>query len=1023
MEVLLLGDVEVRDDNGSLLALGSRQRAVLAVLLHRGNAVVARSEIVRLVWGARAEDWPVTVERLVADYVSHLRGAFALAGVGGGVRLVARAPGFVAEVDPQVVDWHRFRVLSGQARAARKAGALDEAVRLLREGLGLWRGRALADLPGPSLDPIRVQMDDLRLAAAEDLAAVELDRGAAGEVVDLLGELAAANPGRERLAALLIRALHAAGRRDDAVAVYQRTRTHLTRELGLDPTDVLEEGYQVVLAGAAPAGPRVVPAQLPADVHAFTGRRAELSELDTLHPRSGAGRQDTSTAVVISAVSGTAGVGKTALALHWAHQARGRFPDGQLYVNLRGYDPDQPMSPADALAGFLIGLGLPGQDIPLDLDDRAARYRTEVAGRRMLVVLDNASSVQQVRPLLPGTATAMVVVTSRDSLPGLVALHGGRRLDLDLLPLPDAVPLLRTLIGPRVDVDPDAGGELARQCARLPLALRVAAELAVSRPTTPLIGLVDELADLQRRLDLLDAGGDPRAAVKAVFSWSYHHLPPDTARTFRLLGLHPGPELDPYAAAALTNSSLDHARARLDLLTRAHLVQPTTTGRYGMHDLLRAYANSLATAEDSTDDHRAALSRLFDYYLATAGTAMTTLHPAEGHYRPRVPPATTPVPAMPGPETARAWLDSELPTLAVVAVHTADHGWPTHTIRLAATLFRYLEGGHPTHALVVHSHARGAAKQTGDPASEAEALHGIGTAYRWQGRYGPAADHLTEALALFRQAGDRVGEARALADLGFLHARLGRYEQAAEHHRQALALLRRAGDRVGEARTLTGLGTVDWRLGQYEQAADHYRRAVALFRRAGDRNGEALAVDHLGLAEQRLGRHQEAADHHRQALPLYRQFGNRQGEAAALDNLGAVHTRLGQPDQAAEYHRQALVLAREIGEREGEAWTLNGLGEAAHVAGHFADALSWHAAALTVAAEIGGRDQQARAHAGLGHAHASLGDATRARQHYQHALTLYTDLRQPEADDIRAHLAALHHTTPTDGDPSGEGDT
>ncbi|MPZ29228.1 MAG: AfsR family transcriptional regulator, partial [Micromonosporaceae bacterium] len=300
--------------------------------------------------------------------------------------------------------------------------------------------------------------------------------------------------------------------------------------------------------------------------------------------------------------------GKTALAVHWAHRVRDRFPDGQLYVNLRGYDPDQPVAPADALARFLTGLGVAGPDVPLELEDRAARYRSEVAGRRMLVVLDNAATVEQVRPLLPGTGKCLVAVTSRDSLAGLVAVDGAHRLDLDLLPPRDAVALLRRLVGERVDAEPEAALTLVDQCARLPLALRVAAELAASRPAVPLAELVAELSDRQRRLELLDAGGDPHAAVRVVFSWSIRRLSPETARTFRLLGLHPGPDFDPYAAAALADTTLEQAGRELEQLVRAHLIHTTAPARYAMHDLLRIYAIQLVTEEDSDTDRQAALT-------------------------------------------------------------------------------------------------------------------------------------------------------------------------------------------------------------------------------------------------------------------------------------------------------------------------------------------------------------------------------------------------------------------------------
>ena len=360
--------------------------------------------------------------------------------------------------------------------------------------------------------------------------------------------------------------------------------------------------------------PQVVPRQLPATVPHFAGRADELQMLAAMLGET-AGASGT---VVISVIAGTAGVGKTALAVHWAHEAAGRFPDGQLYVNLRGYDPGQPMRAADALAGFLRALGMPGQNIALAQDERAAQFRTMVAGRRMLIVLDNASDVDQVRPLLPGTPSCATVVTSRDALTGLVARDGARRLDLDLLPLPDALSLLRALIGDRVDADPAAAAALAANCCRLPLALRVAAELAAARPAASLAQLARELTDQQRLLDLLDAGGDQYTAMRAVFSWSCRHLDPAAARAFRLAGGFPGASLDAYAVAALTGSSLQLATQVLAQLHRACLIQQTVPGRYDMHDLLRGYARELATAQDSEQERRVALTRLFDYYLHTA---------------------------------------------------------------------------------------------------------------------------------------------------------------------------------------------------------------------------------------------------------------------------------------------------------------------------------------------------------------------------------------------------------------------
>ncbi|MGQ0776506.1 MAG: ATP-binding protein [Pseudonocardiales bacterium] len=766
-----------------------------------------------------------------------------------------------------------------------------------------------------------------------------------------------------------------------------------------------------------PAGSdRVVPSQLPADVNAFTGRAQELAELDRLlngPADEGAAARD-STAVVISAVSGTAGVGKTALALRWAHRVRADFPDGQLYVNLRGYDPDQPMSATAALAGFLRTLGVAGQDIPVDVDERAASYRSLLAGRQMLVVLDNASDVEQIRPLLPGTRSCVVLVTSRNALAGLKIRHGAGCIDLDLLPLNDAVTLLRALIGKRVDTEPDAAATLAGHCARLPLALRVAAELAATRKATSLATLVAELADQRRRLDLLNAGGDSRTAVRAVFSWSYQHLPAKAARAFRLLSLHPGPDLDSYAAAALTAASHDEADRLLDLLVRVHLSEPTGPGRFSMHDLLRAYAVDLATAEDTEEERRAALTRLFDHYLTTAAAAMDTLAPAEKHRRPAVPPAATPVPPVADPATARIWLDSERSTLVAVVAHTAVRNWPVHTTHLATILFRYLDtGGHYPDAIVVHTHAVHAARRIGDLVSEAHALTNLGTVCWQQGRYEQAADHLQQALPLSHKIGDRVGEARALGNLGLVYWRQSSYEPAVEHLQRALALFDEIDDRAGEARTLASLGLVYLRQGHYKQATDHHQRAVALCREIGDRAGEADALDNLGVVYQRQGHYDYAADHHKQALTLFREVGYREGEADALANLGSFYQWNGCYDHATDHYQQALALSRELGHRAGEVRILNGLGENSHAGGQLGEAHIQHSAALTLATEIGDRYEQARAHNCLAHTCHDTGDLDQAGCHWRQALDLYTDLDISEADNVRTHLAALDQT---DGD-------
>jgi tetratricopeptide (TPR) repeat protein/DNA-binding XRE family transcriptional regulator len=745
----------------------------------------------------------------------------------------------------------------------------------------------------------------------------------------------------------------------------------------------------VLAAAAAPAPPAAaVPHELPADVGAFTGRASELAELDALLSGTGSGGP-----VVISAVSGTAGAGKTALAVHWAHRVAAKhFPDGQLYVNLRGYDPDQPMRAEDVLAGFLGALDVPGASLPAGEAARAARYRSLVAGRRLLVLLDNAADEEQIRPLLPGSPSVLVLVTSRHTLPGLVARDGARRLDLGLLPGQEAVALLRALIGDRVDADPAAAGALAGLCARLPLALRVAAELAAARPGRPLAELAAELAGEDGRLDLLDAGGDPRGAVATVLSWSYRHLPPEAARTFRLLGVHPAQDWDSRATAALTGTTPGRAAQRLGVLARAHLIEPARAGRYGLHDLLRVYAAGLVA---SGDDERTALTRLFDYYLAACAAAMDKLAPAERHHRPDPPAVMEEIPEFHGPAAARAWLDAELDTLVAVAAHTAGHGWPSHTIRLAQTLHRYFDGVHDAVGLTICRHALDAAQDCGDRAAQARTLTTLGVIYGRQGSYPQATDCHQRAIGLARQTGDRLTEVWALGNLGLIHEQQGRYPQAAACHRQTLPLYRELGDVTGEAIALSNLGLVYLRQCRYRQAAGHMRQAIALYRQGGHRSGEAIALTNLGEVCCRQGDYRQAAGYQAQALTLAREAGSRRVEAWALTRLGQVGYRQGQYEQAIMDHRQALDLFREVGDRTGEAEALNGAGESLLAGGQPGQARFYHLTALNLTRQTGDKREQARALTRFGEICHRQDQHGQAASQYQEALALYREIGDP----------------------------
>jgi tetratricopeptide (TPR) repeat protein len=745
----------------------------------------------------------------------------------------------------------------------------------------------------------------------------------------------------------------------------------------------------------------LVPHQLPMDVRGFTGRARQLADLDALLACPGQ-----RPAALICAVAGTAGVGKTALAVHWAHRVAGQFPDGQLYADLRGYDPQRPLAPAEALARFLRGMGVDGDQIPADEAELAARYRTTLAGRRMLVVLDNAHRADQVRPLLPGSPSCFVLVTSRDDLAGLVARDGACRVSLDPLSTAEAITLLRGLIGSRVDAEPESAAALAERCARLPLALRIAAELAAARPDMTVADVLGGLQDEQGRLDLLEVAEDPRTAVRSVFSWSCQHLTSDSARAFSLLGLHPGPDTDAYALAALAEVPLRRARALLGELARAHLLALAGHGRYSMHDLLRAYAAERAAQTLSPAERDAARGGLFGYFLTTAAAAMDTLFPHENDLRPHPPPASAPVPPVIEPAAAARWLDQHRPTLTATAVYAARHGWSRYSVGLSRVLWRALEvGGHYTEALAIHSAAASAADSAADDGGRADVLANLGSIHWWLGNHRAAQEYFDQSLAAHREAGEAEGEARSLGRLGLVCERLGDYPAALARMREALAICQRTGNRYGEGSHLINLGALHRRLGDYTEAAEHQRAAAAVFAELGEVRLEGYALGNLGATDILLGRYPEALAHLDRALANCRRTTDRGGEASALGAIGAVHRRLRSYPEALDYLYRALAISRETGDLSLETETLTALGDTLHDMGDTGAALAQFRAALALASQAGDRFEQARALDGTARALATAGQRGQARAHWQRALVIFSDLGVPEAAQVRARLS------------------
>jgi len=878
---------------------------VLAALLVDAGRPVTVETVIDRVWGDTPPD---RVRHTLYVYVARLRKAL------GSSRLLNRSGGYVLAVDPGQVDLHVFRSQVARARAASCPEA--ERATLLRRALDLWRGTPLADVPGEWAAQVREGWRQQHLEAAVSWAQAALSAGAPGALVGPLVELSTEHPLAEPLVAALMRALHASGRRAEALDCFARIRKRLADELGVDPGAELQALHQAILrSDAAPASvsapaPAPSPAQLPLDVHGFTGRAEALAQLD----RTLQGSAEQPTAVVISAIAGTAGVGKTALAVHWAHRITDRFPDGQLYVNLRGFDPGGTvMHPGEAIRGFLDALQVPAQRIPSDLAAQVSLYRSLLAGKRMLVVLDNARDADQVRPLLPGAPGCLVLVTSRNQLTSLVAAEGAQPLTLDLLTEAEARQLLTRRLGAhRTTAEPHAVQSMVAACARLPLALAIVAAHAATRPAQPLAELAEQLRKSRTCLDAFDAG-DTLTNLRAVFSWSYQALTPDAARLFRLLGLHPGPDIAAPAAASLGGFPVDHTRRLLAELIRAHLVTEPSPDRYAFHDLLRTYAAELANTLDTDDERRYAQHRMLDHYLHTADTAALLLDPSRDPVV-TTPPATgTLLEPMLDQRQAMSWFATEYPVLLAATGRSAVTGFDRHCWQLAwAMSTHFARQGHWHSWLATYRTALAAASRLADPAGQARIHRGLGRASVWLARYDDAHRHYRRALDLYGQSADIKGQAHTEYDLAEVCILQGQHADALQHLQRAQDGYRLVDDTVAQARTFNGLGWCNAQLGGYEQTIAYCEQSLALLLEAADAYTEAATLDTLGFAYTKLGRHEEAIKGLQRCLVLRQEAGDRYGEAETLVHLGDAHHGASDVAAAREEWQRALAILSEL---------------------------------------------------------------------------------------------------------------
>lgn len=912
----VLGPLEVETDYRTLPLNGPQLRALVALLVANVGRAVSVAALVENLWGEQA---PPDAHRTVRTYVSRLRRALSpTPGQPDSDLIVTRSPGYLLSLEPHAVDAVRFERWAAEGREALAAGKHQVAAERLRAALALWHGDPYGEFDQiPALRAEAGRLNQLRLAALADRVEADLAGGMSEELVAELEDLTGRWPGHERLWGHLLRALYRAGRQTDALAAFRRARAALVEEAGVEPSPELTRIHQQILAhdpglrtDSAPRAVRpAVPRQLPAPPQGFVGRSRELAELTSLVDTS----SRPGSTVVISAIGGSGGMGKTWFALHWAHRNIDRFPDGQLYVNLRGFDPSgQAMSPHTAVRGFLDALGVAPSGIPDDPDAQVGLYRSLVAGKRLLILADNAADSGQVIPLLPGGSSCTVLVTSRDRLPGLAAMHSAHPLPLGVLADTDARALLTHRLGAgRLAAEPDATATMVAHCAGLPLALSIVAGRAQIHPNFPLSGLAAELRHATTRLDVLEQ--DLVASVRAVVSWSYAALTREQARVFGLLGMARGPDIGLSAVANLAGRPPADVNEVLSVLERVSLVHQDAPGRYRLHDLIRLYARERAAADQAEDDRAAALRRLIDAYLHTAYGADRHLNPLS------TPPDVDPpiVGCRPEPladaTAALAWFDAEHACLLAAQRTAATQGWQRVAAQLAWTLDTFhTMRGHLDHAVAMWRVVLGMMTDAANSADRIVVHWRLGRCLARTDDDG-AADHLHQALALAEQTGDRRYQAAAHRVLATLWERRGDDRRALEHTIRALGVYQDLGDTVREAETLNDVGWHLAHLGDHEEARVNCEAALVLHRRDGNRHGEANALDSLGYIAHGAGQHAEAVERYQQALALFRDLGDAYEVANTLHRLGQPYVALGRSGPAADVLRAALELYDEQG--------------------------------------------------------------------------------------------------------------
>jgi DNA-binding SARP family transcriptional activator/tetratricopeptide (TPR) repeat protein len=979
--IRLLGPVELwahgeRHDLGSL-----KEQSVLAVLSLECGRPVSADVLLGQLWD---EHPPPRARDTLHSYLSRLRRRLRQT-LGDAPQIVSGPGTYALMVDRDAVDLHRFRRLRRQALAIAESGDEEHACTLLHEAEGLWQGEPLAGLPGDWMQRIRESLQEEHRTARVERIEIELRLGRHAGVIGELRRLAAQHPLDEGIAVFLMIALFRCDRQADALCVYQQTRCVLSEELGSEPGARLQDTHQRILRrdpdlAVTPryrrADHAAQPNTLPSDIADFTGRELELGILTEE-------RDPDKPAMSVHIIEGMPGIGKTALAVRAAHRLLASYPDAQLHLRLREPGPENAAKTASAcLTELLRMLGIAPTRIPSTLDERVALWRRETANRRAIIVLDDATGLEQIRPLLPPATACRILVTTRRKLRGL---DGAQHVRLDVLPTDEASELFTRLTGNRSNRPGDAVGEIVRRCGCLPLAIRLAAGRFKDSGAAEAADLIEDLI-IASAQTTQSSPGDPE--IRAAFDLSYRELNTDQQRLFRYLGLAPCHQITEHAAAALSDQPMTILRPSVEVLLNHHLLLDAGQGHVYFHDLIRAYARDLANTEDSSLDRRRSLNRLLDYYLTTADRADRILHP----HRRRLDTLSTRTPnvqpVLSTTQQAQRWMEAEWHNALLIAEYAIHHERKKQGALLVHTMAQFLEThGYWEDAAAAHESALQACRGLNDPQGIAQASLELGFIRFRTGHNDAALHHTNEALTIHRSLANLRAEAETLDRIGVIHWSIARCREALAHHQEALALYKSIGDRRGEADALGHSAISHWHLGRYDESISCLRQALQVYRHISDRRGEAMTLNNIGDVEQHRGYHRDAVDLYQRSLEIFEKIAGRQNNAILQNNIGNVYQYKGDYREALRCYRRAIATYQATGDRRNIADALNNIGCTYRLMERYSEALIHHEKALALAEEIADLYERTRALCGIGDIQQETGSYSAALDHYRQALS------------------------------------